>query len=199
MNSKNRNSDMDDNQESSSISKSPYSLRRNQIQPGAVTKRSSSAKSKKDIPITVSQTSNQSSSSSTIQGVSTRNSSTSVPLDITNHNVTFSILLGTLNNPDTISSIPTVASNNPDTISSIPTVASNNPDTISSIPTVASNNRDTNASDDEELYLIDDANNVGGLDNEPETIHLNQRAKQDRKKLSFILTHFQHLQENMYL
>jgi hypothetical protein len=80
MNSKNRNGNTNDNQESSSISKSPYNLRRNQVQPGAIIKRSSSAKSRKDISVIVSQTSNQSSSSSTTEGSSIRDSSIPISL-----------------------------------------------------------------------------------------------------------------------
>jgi hypothetical protein len=83
MNSNNGSRDRDDNnQRSSSISKSPYNLRRNQLQPGAITKRSNSAKPNKDISVVISQTSNQSSSSSTVQDASIRKSDTSISLDI---------------------------------------------------------------------------------------------------------------------
>ncbi|CAF2660266.1 unnamed protein product [Rotaria sp. Silwood2] len=51
MNSKNNNKNPDDSPTQSSSAQSPYNLRRNQLQPGAITKRSNSAKSKKDISV----------------------------------------------------------------------------------------------------------------------------------------------------
>jgi len=68
MNSKSNNKNRDDSPAlPSSASHSPYNLRRNQSQPGAVTKRSNTTKAKKDISITIRQPSSQHALSSTPQ------------------------------------------------------------------------------------------------------------------------------------
>ena len=103
MNSKDQSKDRDDNERPSSISKSPYNLRRNQTQPGAITKRNSSVKLRKDISIVTLQTSKQSLSTLSLQDVSIRNLSTSISLDTSNHNATVSTLIGAANICDTSS------------------------------------------------------------------------------------------------
>jgi hypothetical protein len=68
MNSKTKNKSRDDSPaSSSSASQSPYNLRRNQSQPGAVTKRSNATNSKKDMSVTTARTSNHHANSSVSQ------------------------------------------------------------------------------------------------------------------------------------
>ena len=78
MNSKNNNKDRNDSPSTSSSPQSPYNLRRNQLQAGAVSKRSNSAKSKKNVSIATAPTQN-------LNANSTNSQSASDPIEVTSH------------------------------------------------------------------------------------------------------------------
>ncbi|CAF5133286.1 unnamed protein product [Rotaria magnacalcarata] len=80
MNSKNNNKNRNDSPSTSSLPQSPYNLRRNQLQRGAVSKRSNSAKSKKDASIAVATVSTEN-----LNASSTNSQIASDPVELTSN------------------------------------------------------------------------------------------------------------------
>ncbi|CAM4835931.1 unnamed protein product [Rotaria magnacalcarata] len=80
MNSKNNNKNRNDSPSTSSLPQSPYNLRRNQLQRGAVSKRSNSAKSKKHASIAVATVSTENPNAS-----STNSQIASDPVELTSN------------------------------------------------------------------------------------------------------------------
>jgi RNA polymerase-binding transcription factor DksA len=133
MNNKTNSGNRDDSPaSSSSITKSPYNLRRNQAQPGAVTKRNNLAKSKKDISVTISPTPNRITNSSIQQSVS---------------------------NPSQQSS----------------------------------------SDDDDQLNGNNDVNIIDRSDDEQEATIVKQHAERENNKLQSVKSHFDHVDDNVYL
>ncbi|CAF1909785.1 unnamed protein product [Rotaria magnacalcarata] len=80
MNSKNNNKTRNDSPSTSSLPQSPYNLRRNQLQRGAVSKRSNSAKSKKDASIAIATVSTEN-----LNASSTNSQIASDPVELTSN------------------------------------------------------------------------------------------------------------------